>query len=357
MPFAAPSVEQAIARCQSQLRFIPTLALKQIRVIKMLNDFIKSDLCLVDAIDSLAFVQLITGWPLRPERLVRMMRLDPIFQTLVPLNPIYCQLWTARPGIAFFLPDELYLQSLLYAFVFKELDARHVIVFPFSPSTSDGVQVIVYCLRGHEAPPYSAAELRIVEQVCHHFESILNAPSPADHYKFRPASPAEHEVTVDADFRPLSEMPLLVQALFALFYDTPRFAPGMPHALPNALLGDIRDALAQHRHIQYAAPPGLCTFTKAQRGRVLCLTLEVLTTGGYRLILREDVSQYPRLRRLKAACLNLKRDRVPVFNACLLLAEGVRDPKEIARRGGFPALKPSSAQKIINQAKRIVVEA
>jgi hypothetical protein len=74
------------------------------------------------------------------------------------------------------------------------------------------------------------------------------------------------------------------------------------------------------------------------------------------LSVHEDMSQHAKLRRIKAACHALKRDRRAVFTAAMLVAEGLHSTAEIARRAGFGKLKPASALRLVNQARRVVGE-
>jgi len=130
--------------------------------------------------------------------------------------------------------------------------------------------------------------------------------------------------------------------------------------LPTALEADIkryREESSRGVQIQSADIAFYHAFTKAHRGRVLCLSVQSHPGGTFQLSLHEDLSQHERLRRIKDACRALPRDRSSVFSACLVVAEGVSATEEIAKRAGLAALKPSSALRIVNQARKIVAQA
>lgn len=128
-----------------------------------------------------------------------------------------------------------------------------------------------------------------------------------------------------------------------------------PARLPAALEADIRRYREETLRFTQPVQGGYRhAFTKAHRGRSLCLEIRSNPKGIHTLSLYEDQSKHADLRRIIAACRLLDRDRGPVFTTCLILAEGWHDTDDIMKRAGLTKLKRSAALKIINPAKNIM---
>jgi hypothetical protein len=236
------------------------------------------------------------------------------------------------------------------------LDERHVATLPYTRH-SDESQTLVFMTRGHEQSPYTPADLRTMEEICARFATHF-ADMPAGVLAPRALKTTEHEIILDAQLHP-ADFPRHAQAILSLFYGRlSTDSAGQPQ-LPAELTARLR----QHRQTAVATPTAddeefRFAFTRPYRGRLLCLTAASAPAGGWRLTCHEDLSCYDRLRFVKKACWDeLARDRRAVYHAALALLDGERDPAVVARRAGIAALKPSSAVRIINQARKIAAAA
>jgi hypothetical protein len=351
------TLDEAIARCRSQLRFIPTRALRAARVVALLSEVTQSDEIWADLLDGLGSYLGGAMWPPpSPWKLARMHEVGPAFITLMPNCDLRLSYWDREPSVTFAMPAKLVHDSLLYRFVMQPFKEFHLAIYGY-PERANGDQVVILFTREENGPPYSDGDLRSADLVCAAFADELLVLEPARVFMPRHPSAAEHVFTLDTDFRPLGPS-LYAQALLALFYGGHREAVDGSPRLPATLEADLRAHHDTHQRLGDIAPGDYgYAFSKNYMGRVLLVNLRATPNSGYQLTVHEDLAQHARLHRLKAACRRLTRDRTNVYVTCLLLAEGVRDPAEIARRGGFPNHKPSSALKIINQARRIVAEA
>ena len=353
------TLDESIARCRSQLRFIPTRALREARVLALLNEATGSDCVCVHLMGPLGDYLSGAIWPLPgPWRLSSMHQVGPSLIVLMPNSDLGLFGWDRETGKAFVLPEEVFRPSLLNHYICRPLRESHVAILGY-PERPAGDQVVFFFTREAPDRPYGEKDLRIADQICAAFADVFSEMEPARLFMPRHATPAEQTVALDADFRPRAPS-LYAEAVLALFYRESPAAPDAPPRLPAALEADLRVHRAAHQRIGDTQPGDFAyAFSKNHLGRVLLLNLRTSGATGddaYQLTLHEDLAQHPRLHRLKAACRGLARDRTLVYHTCLLLAEGLRDPVEIARRGGFPHHQPSSAQKIINQAKRLVAE-
>jgi hypothetical protein len=349
------SLDQAIARAEAQLRFIPTRVLRQTRLLALLNEQTGSTFSFTQRLDDLG--RLIGGdaWPLAPWRLRVINNYSPAFNVLALSSELHDYLWECPPGTAFVVPDDEFRASLLYEFCARPLDELYVAAVPF-PRRKANSQTQVMMTRSHDRPPYSSSDLRTLEKICAHFAPDWeDVPTGGLHQPRLPRA-TEHLSLLDAELH-ATAIPLYSQALIATFYGRlPRNDAGQPQ-LPGELVTHLR----HHRQTSLRSyrPGGEedfhHAFTKAHRGRVLCLAVQSAPGGSYRLTCHEDASKHERLRRLKKMCWEeLTRDRHTVFNAALALLDDVRDPVELAHRAGITALKPASALRIINRARSIV---
>jgi hypothetical protein len=290
-------------------------------------------------------------WHRDREWLRRVVELEPVLRALAPANEIHEQIWDARRRTAFASPDALWVDSLIYRQIARPIDCRHVALY-CCPARAGGGELLVLLARGHRGRGFAARELRVMEGVCRKADKVL-ANIAGNLPRLRHAHPDEHAAELDAQLRLLALSPYL-RAMLAFFY-------GETHAelrLPEGLEHDIRHYRAEYLRSVLAVPGGFFhAFTKARRGRVLCLNVQSNPGGTFRLTLHQDVAQHDRLRRIKTACAALARDRTSVFSACLVIAEGVQRHEEIARRAGLAALKTSSVRRIINRARSIVAAA
>jgi hypothetical protein len=357
-PMSKPrSLAQAIARTRFYLRFVPSAFARQALILARLRRETDSFVCGVHLHDPLD--RFLSGviWPLPSPRFLKtFFEVNPTYDLLQTLNEIYEQVWDARPGVATPIPDSLLRESLLYRYVLVRYNYQHVAFYPY-PVRTNGDQVTVFLTRAHGSAAFGERELRIAGEICSAFAPELNAFNSLDPRTHRTyaASLSEHTVELDADFRP-AVLPLYPQALLARFYggQIPTAADGRLR-LPPALETELRRYRGDTLRAADVAGEGFAhSFSKAYRGRILCLVLHTLPGGAFRLTLHEDQSQFDRLRRIMAACRALPRDRTSVFSSCLVLSEGVNDPAEIARRAGYAHLAPSAAIRIINRARRIV---
>jgi hypothetical protein len=351
------SIDESIACCQSQLRFIPTRPLREARVLALLKEATAADFAYVHLMDALG--NFISGnvWPIPgPWKWAISNQVGSALIALTANSDLLLSVWTEAPGHAFILPDAVFHGSLLYHFVYRPLKEHRVIVYSY-PARANGDQMGLFLTRESLERPFGERELRAADQICAAFADELNNPNPVRMFMPLHATPAEQTVALDAEFRPLAPS-IYAQAVLALFYEGRREAADGTPCLPAAMESDLRAHHAAHQRLgDTRSGDYACAFSKNHLGRVLLLNLRAAPAGGHVLTLHEDLSQHARLHRIKAACRSLTRDRTTVYHCCLLLAEGVRDPEEIARRGGFPHHKPSSALRIINQARNIVAEA
>jgi hypothetical protein len=350
-------LDHAIARVEAQLRFLPTATIRRMRILALLNEATASACSVIHLHDSIGGYLGGVLWPLPAWRLLQMgSEVGAVVPALSPCSDLFEAKWDAHDNTAFTYPDSLWLSSPLYRYLYRELDLRYVATYG-NPARADGSQVVVFATRSHaDGAPYKEADLKKMAHVCTHFAAELSSLEPAGPYMPPPSMPADHVATLDADLlRPRQPLPRYVQALFAVFYGACPLGPDGQALLPPKLQADIRQHLADYQRT--VAPTGAAffhAFTKPHRGRVLCLSVESHPTGTFSLRLHEDLSQHRRLHRLNLACRALDRDRRAIFSACLVIAEGVHADDEIAHRAGFAALKPSSAVRLINQARRIV---
>ena len=279
--------------------------------------------------------------------------LGPAFASLGLCNEIFEAYWDHTPGVTFVVPETMYRPALLYRFIYGPIGSHHTMLcgYPMRPA---GEQVLIIPVRGSQGSPHSPAAQRTLEKICAHFLPLLSSAEPMGQFTPHHAVAEEHATTLDAQLRPTAPS-IHLQALLALFYGGLRTDSEGRVLLPAALEDDIhryRDDFL--RPVQRAEGEFYHAFTKNCRGRVLCLAVQSRPDGTHRLELHEDQSQHARLSRMMTACRALPRDRTSVFSACLVIAEGVNDPIEIARRAGFPHLAPSAAIRIINRARHIV---
>jgi hypothetical protein len=354
------SLDQAIAHVETQLRFLPTATIRRMRILALLNEATTSACSVVHLHDSIGNYVGGVLWPLPAWRLLKMGSDIGTAQTALGVcSDLFDALWDRRTGTSFTIPDSLFHDSLLYRFCYRSLDIRHLALHGY-PAQTDGHQVVVFSTRNHaDGVPYEAAALEKMDRICTHFAAELSSLEPAGPYMPRPTLPTEHVAPLDAALRPNEPLPHYVQAMLALFYGPdPANSPDLAHHLPAQLQTDIRQHLSDYQRT--VTPTGTAfihAFTKPHRGRVLCLSVESHPTGTFTLRLHEDLSQHRRLHRMNLACRALERDRRAIFSACLVIAEGVHADPEIARRAGFAALKPSSALRLNNQARKIVAAA
>lgn len=353
----SPELAASIARCRSQLRFIPIRALREARVLALLNEATGSDFTCAHLLDPIGNYLNASLWPLPPPwRLAVMNELGPALIALMPNSDLLLDAWDREPEVTFVLPEVTFRPSLLRYFICRPLKESHLAILGY-PERSSGERVAVFLTREALDRPYNDKDLHVADQVCATFAAELSAMEPARLFMPRHPSTAEHSFALDVDFRPLAPS-IYAQAVLALFYAGRREAADGSPCLPAALEADLRAHQQSHQRLGDTSPDDHAyAFSKNHLGRVLLVSVRATPGGGYQLTVHEDLAQHARLFRIKGACRNLSRDRTTVYITCLLLAEGVRDPAEIARRGGFAKLKESSAQKIINQAKRIVADA
>lgn len=331
------------------------LLLRPSRLLKRLVRATASDWGCVYWHDDLARPMGGSLWGLPRARRRELEEIGPVFNVLCPVSEIYEHIWDARPGVAFALPDSLLQGSLLYTFIAQPTDCRHVALFGY-PMDPDGGQAMVLLARRHGTRAYEPRALRAMEDICRIGVTELpatlgEAPRP------RHARPEEHTAALDAQLRPAA-LSRYMRALLALFYRVPGLEAESGLRLPTSLEHDIRRFREDYlRSVQPVDGGFYHAFTKSHQGRLLCLAVQSHPDGSFQLTLHEDVSQLERLRRIKAACRALERDRASVFSASLIVAEGVQETAEIARRAGLAALKPSSALRIVNRARSIVAEA
>ena len=350
----ARSLDQAIARVETQLRFIPTATLRQLRILALVTEQTGADRTILQLTDDLGRTLGAMVWPLpSPQMLKTMVQVGPAFVTLGLCAEIWEQVWDLTPGVAFCVPDAIHVNSAIYRFVYGPMGSHHIVGCAY-PARSTGAQVIVGPVRGNSRPAFAARDLRALEKICARFSTDLSAAYPLGELSPRHAVAEEHATGLDAELRPTAAS-IHLQAMLALFYGDLRADVQGRALLPAALESDIRryrdDFL---RSVQRTAGEFYHAFTRNRRGRVLCLAVQSRPNGTYRLELHEDQSQHARLRRMMAACRALPRDRTSVFSTCLVVAEGVDDLGEIARRAGFPHLAPSAAIRIVNRARHIV---
>ena len=93
----------------------------------------------------------------------------------------------------------------------------------------------------------------------------------------------------------------------------------------------------------FAALPALAAPITAQDATPPGVTIKVVRIGQLLMVPGSNSNQ--------------PRDRVTVLNACLVLADGVLDNAQVARRAGFGALHPTAAAKIVARARSIVAAA
>lgn len=349
------SLDSAIAHAESQLRFIPTRALRHARLISLLNEQTGSRFSFAQKLDDLGRLLGGVGWPLTPHRLGVIGKLSPILNVLALSSELHDYFWDSEPRMAYVVPDAELHRSLLFEFICRPLDEIHIATVPFAPNP-DGTRALVMMTRGQADRPYSPRDLRALEKIGAHFEAEWRDVPVGDFFQPRASRAAEHLIALDAALEVVS-MPLFAQALVAVFYGSLPKNGGSRPSLPEGLLGDIREQL-QSAFRSFVPPPGNdfhSAFFRAYRGRVLCVNIQSASGGGFTLTIHEDASRHARLRRVKAACWEeLARDRHAVFSAALALLDDERDPAVLARRAGIALLKPSSVQRILNQARRIV---
>ncbi|MCX6954857.1 MAG: hypothetical protein NTV51_22090 [Verrucomicrobia bacterium] len=291
-------------------------------------------------------------WPFTPERREIIDRLRPMLQTVTLLSGLHDHWWASRPGVAMAVPDSQVLDTPYYELIHRPLGERHLVTC-VQPIRENGDQIVITIARSSSVP-FGLKALQAMEAVCAEEGAVLSARVLEAGEPFHATRPDEHSVELHPSGQPLS-LPPYLEALLASFYgEMHRDANGQT-LFPTQLADDVRRCRNGYlRSVRTVDGGDYHAFTRRCRGRVLCLAVQSHPTGRLTLSGYEDVSQYARLRRIKAACRNLERDRSAVFSACLLVAEGVTAPGEIARRSGFGSLKPSSALRIINRARRIV---
>ncbi len=349
------SLDQAIARAAAQLPFIPTAGLRQMRIQALINEQTASTYSFTYLLDDLGRALAAGGcFPIVPWRMIKLYEIMTPLNALALLSELHDLLWASPPGQAYTLPDSLLLNSHFYELVCRPLDERYVAICPFAPR-ADGNQCATIATRDHRSPPFEPRDLRVIDRICGHFSAHLQELSPGPLQPPAPR-PAEQVVALDSELRPTA-LPLYCHALLWIFYGRLPRDPAGRILLPVALVADLRrHQEASLRSFLPAGEEGFhYAFTKAQRGRVLCLSVQSAPGGGYRLTLHEDASKHERLRRLKKICWDeLERDRCTVFRAALALLDDVRDPAELARRAGLSAHQPASALRIVNRARSIV---
>jgi len=351
------SLDRAIARTRSLLRFVPSTWARQAVVLSRLRGETDSFICAVHLHDPIA--RFIAGaiWPLplpTPKFVQAFMECDPTYAFLSVMNEMHDDLWDAPPDKAVVSPDSVFVGSLLYQYVLRDYYGhRHVAYYAY-PMRADGNKVVCIMTRSDGQPPYGPRELSVMEEVCRAFAAELSGLGDKAH-KSRPSTAAEHTVEIDASLRPTAPMSLLMQAMLARFYGRPPDTADRARTLPAALLADVARWRESYLHTIEAREDGFVhAFTKSYRGRILCLTAQSLPGGRLRLTLHEDISQHDRIIRMMEACRALPRDRIFILSACLVIAEGVRNPQEIARRAGFPNYNVASAARLISRARSIV---
>lgn len=292
--------------------------------------------------------------PAAGSRRMLLAQVEPAVRALAFLTNLHGMWWTVRPGSAIPVPDSQLLASPCYHYIHRLLGERHIAVCA-QAVREDGSQVVVMIAR-NAGRNFEAADLRVFERHCgsRANRELLAAVFADGDPRLAKPSAAEQTAELDGYLRPI-RYPLYLQALLASFFGPPpRSGPDAP-VLPGAL-----EDLIRKRHSDSAREflPGEEDYSHVlvhrHRGRQLCIHVSSRETGGLRLSVQEDFSQYSRLRRIKSACRALSRDRSNVFYACLLVAEGIRSPGEIARQAGFQKLKATSAARLVNRARAIV---
>lgn len=82
------SCASAISRAETQLRLIPGAALKQLRILALLNELTGTDLSMLSWNDDLARDRSTMIWPISPWRVLKMPRLGPAYNALSLFNQI-----------------------------------------------------------------------------------------------------------------------------------------------------------------------------------------------------------------------------------------------------------------------------
>jgi hypothetical protein len=291
-------------------------------------------------------------WPLTAAHQAAASLVAPLLPTLTLLAGPHDYWWASRPGTAVEIPDDHLAAFPLGEFIHAPLGQAQLVACP-SPLIAGERQLVVTLARDTKTP-FTALDLLALERTCATHFSALHAPfATITHLPSVPTA-AEHTVELSPLFIP-HNLSRYLQALLAFFYGPSPRAPGDNRQLPSALVNDIKTYRADFlRSVHSTDDSFYHAFTQRSRGRILCLSVQSNPDGRMRLTAHEDVSQHARLAHIKAACRALPRDRSSILAACLLVAEGVHAPAEIARRAGFERLCPVSALRLINRARRIV---
>jgi hypothetical protein len=290
-------------------------------------------------------------WPSDRDRGGAVERLGPALQALTLLSGLHDHWWASRPGTATAVPESKVLAASFYEFIHRPFGERHLATCAY-PVRDDGSQIVVTMARGG-AMSFGPRDLRAMERMCADHAADLRSPLVMAAPRLHSPPATAHRVELDPPLRP-RDVSICLQALLTFFYGPMRRDTAGRMLLPLALEEDIQRYRDDYLCSAPAEDGGFYrAFTRNSRGRVLCLAV-YSEQGRVALSAHEDVSQHARLRRIKAACRNLERDRNAVFTACLLVAEGMHVPAEIARRAGFGSLKSASALRLVNHARRIV---
>jgi hypothetical protein len=302
--------------------------------------------------DNLGRVLASLHWPLAPAHQAAAARVAPLLPALTLLGGPHDYWWAARPGSAVEIPDD-HLSAFPHGeFIHAPLGQTQLVACP-SPLLAGERQLVVTLARDTNIP-FTTLDLLTLERACATHATALHAPFTSITQLASVPTAAEHTVELSPRFIP-HDLSDYLQALLAFFYGRSPRAAGDTRQLPAALVRDIQTYRADFlRSVQSTDESFYHAFTQRSRGRILCLAVQSDPDGRMHLTAHEDVSQHARLAQIKAACRTLPRDRSSILAASLLVAEGVHDPAEIARRAGFKHLSPVSALRLINRARRLV---
>lgn len=351
------SITQSITRCESQLRLIPVAALRQARILDLINEVTGSPYSFVSLFDDLN--RLIGGSmsPILSWRLKLIPKLGPALQALAMSSELLDVLLDTNPGVASDFPDDFYLRSLLYEIIGKPMDYRYVACYRY-PTRENGSGVILVVTRDHKnGKPFEPADLRAIKTICDRFSHDLSSIRPG--WEHQPSLPSakDHVLSTDAGGR-CSRTSAFLGALITLFYGPLGADPAGKHVLPPAMVADIRKyRLAALSSFKPAEKDFTYAFAVRKRGRVLWVDVRESRKGILTLTCKEDTSRHAQLSRIKTACASLPRDRFNTYGAALALLDGLQTEEEITERAGFARMKSTSAARIISSARKVIADA
>jgi hypothetical protein len=303
--------------------------------------------------DDLGRVVSAVHWPSTVEHQQAIREIAPRLPALTLLGDLHHHYWSTRNGRAMAVPETNVRASPRYELLHAPLGERHIAICALSPH-ADGTQWVLN-LAHTEDRPFSARDLRLLEETCASLAFALPAATAKHDFLTYVPRAAEHTVQLSGNLAAQHPSGYLLGLLAAFYGAVPSSPDG--YLLPRSLHDEVNLALHEFTTHNTRAVPFYHAFTKRRLGRVLSIVVATSDMGSLCLSAHEDLSQHPRLRRIKAACSLLPRDRLNIFAACLLIAEGHTSREQIARRAGFASLKRSSAHRLINHARRIVESA